>query len=165
MIDAGRLFYGQVENIIARMLYIPDELRPALRDRLRHLRKMGVPELPSVGSGGRVLYTYEQTLEMLVAISMISLGQDPGRAKSLAKAAASGPILETLQRRPQAHLYLHLVLNQVAGRPLAYIADVDMRMDPTNKVLPFPIGTTAIVLNSMILENLRHEMKKEQTLA
>jgi hypothetical protein len=56
------------------------------------------------------------------------------------------------------------VLNQVAGRPLAYIADADMTMDPTNKVLPFPIGATAIVLNSMILENLRHEMKKEQTL-
>ncbi len=62
------LRYGEIEAAIAQVLEIKSAGVPALRARLRHLRNMGLPDIPNPGSGRKVSYTTFQAMEMLIAV-------------------------------------------------------------------------------------------------
>jgi hypothetical protein len=166
MNGAERLLYGQIENIIARVLWIREDLRPVLRARLRHLRKIGVPELPNVGSGGRVHYTYEQALEMLVAIALENIGQEPSVAKSIAKIAVDRLLIATLKKNEGAHLFVILAARQDEVRPLAYVArdtsgaECIVPFDRRPKNIPRLLGRIS-VLGSGFLSDFETEIARE----
>ena len=62
------LGYGEIEAAIAQVLEIKPADVPALRASLRHLRNMGLPDIPNPGSGRKVPYTTFQAMEMLIAL-------------------------------------------------------------------------------------------------
>ena len=62
------LGYGEIEAAIAQVLEIKPDDVPALRASLRHLRNMGLPDIPNPGSGRKVSYTTFQAMEMLIAL-------------------------------------------------------------------------------------------------
>ena len=64
----SELGYGEIEAAIAQVLEIEPAGVPALRARLRHLRNMGLPDIPNPGSGRKVPYTTFQAMEMLIAV-------------------------------------------------------------------------------------------------
>jgi len=166
MNGAERLLYGQIENIIARVLWIREDLRPVLRARLRHLRKIGVPELPNVGSGGRVHYTYEQALEMLVAIALENIGQEPSVAKSIAKIAVDRLLIAMLKKNEGAHLFVILAARQDEVRPLAYVArdtsgaECIVPFDRQPQNIPRLLGRIS-VLGSGFLSDFETEIARE----
>lgn len=49
----------------------------AFRARLRHLRNIGVAQLPNPGSGQPINYSCGQALEMLIALELEKAGQAP----------------------------------------------------------------------------------------
>ena len=50
----------------------------AFRGRLRHLRNIGLPRLPKIGSGRAIDYSDRQALEMLLALELEDAGQTAG---------------------------------------------------------------------------------------
>ena len=56
----------------------------AFRARLRHLRNVGVPQLPNPGSGSPISYTHRQTLELLIALELERQGFSPKHVALLA---------------------------------------------------------------------------------
>jgi hypothetical protein len=83
--NASTFSYGEVEEILARVFRSTAEERPKLRARLRHLRNIGVPDLPRPGSGVKLSYTERQAFEMLIALGLELVGQTPRRAAQLSK--------------------------------------------------------------------------------
>ena len=80
------LRYGQIEQALAEILGVPSlERTRAFRARLRHLRNIGIPELPKPGTGQSVAYSYEHALELLVALRLESIGTAPRFLAPLAK--------------------------------------------------------------------------------
>ena len=73
----GRFRYGGVEAALAEALQIEPESMGAFRARLRHLRNLGVPDLPKIGSGSVAAYSREQALEMLLALELENVGKAP----------------------------------------------------------------------------------------
>jgi hypothetical protein len=71
------LRYGAVERALAGILGVPADQARAFRARLRHLRNIGVPELPKPGTGQPIAYTFEHALELLVALRLESIGTAP----------------------------------------------------------------------------------------
>jgi hypothetical protein len=79
------MHFGQIENILARVLKVGTAGRKVLVARLKHLRTIGVPDLARPGSGQRLRYTKDMALEMLFATGWENLGQTPRIAAKLAK--------------------------------------------------------------------------------
>jgi hypothetical protein len=75
--------YGEVEDLLAAVLEIRPEGRQQLRARLRHLRNLGVPDLPKLGSGIKLRYSKRQAFEMLIAVGLETVGQTPRKAAAL----------------------------------------------------------------------------------
>jgi hypothetical protein len=71
------LRYKNVEEMLSRIFNVPEEGRGAFRARLRHLRNLGIPEVPKTGSGTQVPFTREQLMEMLIALELSRLGIAP----------------------------------------------------------------------------------------
>ena len=69
--------YGQVEAAIAEVLGIKARGFGALRARLRHMRNIGVPELPRPGSGQKITYSKSMALEMLLTVTLERGGFTP----------------------------------------------------------------------------------------
>ena len=57
----------------------------AFRARLRHLRNIGLPRLPSPGSGRPIDYSRQQALAMLIAVELEKVGQSPKQAARVAE--------------------------------------------------------------------------------
>ncbi len=107
--NSGELLYGQVENILAKVIGIKSEGRSAMKARLRHLRNIGVPELPRPGSGQKVLYSRKQAMEMLFALGLENVGQTPRTAAMLAK--------DILRHLDSVYWYERSVLTYILIRP------------------------------------------------
>jgi hypothetical protein len=85
--------YGEVEAALAETFKVNPQDLGAFRGRLRHLRNIGIPELPRPGSGKQIRYSREAAIEILLALEFSALGLPPGHfvsvAKSLVKVFAS----------------------------------------------------------------------------
>lgn len=71
------LRYKQVEASLADVFEVKPKKLGAFKARLRHLRNLGVPDLPKPGSGAQIDYEPEQVLAMLVALQLQAMGNNP----------------------------------------------------------------------------------------
>jgi hypothetical protein len=71
------LRYRHIEAALADVMQIRPKDMSAFRARLRHLRNIGAPQLPSPGSGRPIEYSRHQALEMLIALRFEKTGQAP----------------------------------------------------------------------------------------
>lgn len=76
----GDLRYKHVEAALADLVGVRPADIPAFRGRLRHLRNIGLPRLPTPGSGKHIPYSRRQALEMLIAIELENAGHKPNCA-------------------------------------------------------------------------------------
>lgn len=77
--------YRHIETALATVFKILPEGMGAFRARLRHLRNIGVPELPKPGSGEQIEYTRGHAIEILLALELEALGVSPRHAAAHAK--------------------------------------------------------------------------------
>jgi hypothetical protein len=142
--------YGQVEAALAKVAELePDEMS-AFRGRLRHLRNIGCPELPKVGSGQPVEFSREAAIEMMLALELAALGIAPRHAARAAKYYAkeiSRPGRDTIGRR-DCLIVTHF--KQFGGKGISDAEDasqpkVVMRHpDPEVRVATFPDAITSL---------------------
>jgi hypothetical protein len=72
-----RYRYGAIEEALANIFGLDDGVqRGPLRGRLKRLGQLGLPGVGQ-GKGQRVLYSYEQTTQLAVALLIAELGVDP----------------------------------------------------------------------------------------
>lgn len=74
------LRYKHVETALFAVAGVQPEAIGAFRGRLRHLRNIGLPELPSSGSGKHIVYSRRQALEILIALQLENIGHKPQSA-------------------------------------------------------------------------------------
>jgi hypothetical protein len=97
--------YGQLETLIARIYGASAKAQTgALRGRIRHLRRLGLPIGLARGSGNKITYGKKQVYELGFCLQLEQLGVDPNLAARLLKARreyilnAYGNAEEALQR-------------------------------------------------------------------
>jgi hypothetical protein len=71
------LQYRQIEAALADLMRVDRKSIGAFRAKLRHLRNIGVPQLPSPGSGRQIEYSRRHALELIIALELEKLGQSP----------------------------------------------------------------------------------------
>jgi hypothetical protein len=71
------LHYRHVEAALAGLMSVNRKSMGAFRAKLRHLRNIGVPQLPSPGSGRPIEYSRRHALELMIALELEKLGQSP----------------------------------------------------------------------------------------
>jgi hypothetical protein len=79
--------YGQFEKALVEVFSIKEDNLGAFRARLRHLRSLGVPEIPKRGSGNTAIYKAEDLLATFVALALQTLGSTPTISAEIAKFA------------------------------------------------------------------------------
>lgn len=79
------LRYKHVETALVDVTGVQPNAIGAFRGRLRHLRNIGLPELPASGSGQHIAYSRRQALEMLIAIQLENIGHKPDSAAKLSQ--------------------------------------------------------------------------------
>jgi hypothetical protein len=77
------LRYKHVEAALVDAAGVEPQAIDAFRARLRHLRNIGLPELPASGSGTHITYSRRQALEILIAIQLENIGHKPQSAAIL----------------------------------------------------------------------------------
>jgi hypothetical protein len=80
--------YRQFEEALVQMFSIREASLGAFRARLRHLRKLGIPNIPKRGSGNIVIYRVEDLFTTFVALALQTLGSTPTISAMIANAAA-----------------------------------------------------------------------------
>ena len=81
----GKYRYRHAEAALASVFGVePDELG-AFRGRLRHLRNIGVPDIPKPGSGRQIEYSRQSIIEMMLALEFEAMGVAPRYASRYAK--------------------------------------------------------------------------------
>ena len=75
--SAVRTFgYAQVELALAKVFDVEDTQQGAFRGRLKHFRKLGIPE-ENPGKGRRLQYTPSDLFQLLVALELSEFDIDP----------------------------------------------------------------------------------------
>ena len=77
------LRYKHVEAALVDVAGVKPKAIGAFRGKLRHLRNLGLPALPTSGSGKHIAYSRRQALEMLVAVKLQQLGHKADSAARL----------------------------------------------------------------------------------
>lgn len=98
--------FGEAEELIASVLYVRPEDRAKLRSSLRHLRTIGVPKVPNLGSGIKSRYSEDQVFEMLMTVGIEFAGQMPRRAAQLAQEIINGWRHNEYIENPTKGIYL-----------------------------------------------------------
>lgn len=80
------LRYKHIEAALADVMNVKPKAMGAFRAQLRHLRNIGVPQLPNPGSGQPIDYSRRQALELLIALELEKVGQAPKTVALLAGA-------------------------------------------------------------------------------
>jgi hypothetical protein len=80
--------YGQFEEALIQMFSIREDSLGAFRARLRHLRRLGIPNIPKRGSGNIANYGAEDLFTTFVALALQTLGSAPAVSVPIAYAAA-----------------------------------------------------------------------------
>ena len=69
--------YSAIEAALCDVFGIePEDIKP-FQARIRHLRAIGVPDLPRSGSGKHIEYSFNQVLEVAFALTLASYGIAP----------------------------------------------------------------------------------------
>ena len=76
-----QLRYQQVEDQLAWAFSVGPDHRSAFRARLRHFRNLGVPELPKVGSGTQISYSFDHVYQLFFALELGNFGVTPRMAR------------------------------------------------------------------------------------
>jgi hypothetical protein len=79
------LRYQHVEAALAEIFRVTDAGRMAFRARLRHLRNLGLPELPKVGQGTQLTYRTSHLHQLFFALELEEFGVDPIKAVAFVK--------------------------------------------------------------------------------
>lgn len=74
------LRWRHVEATLVKLLQVKEEQMGAFRARLRHLKAVGVPNIPKVGSGTQIIYTREHIAELYIALLVMRFGITPRTA-------------------------------------------------------------------------------------
>ena len=82
------LGYKRVEAALADALEVKPDGMGAFRARLRHLRNLGLPKLPTPGSGQRIGYSEDNAFVMLLALELEDVGLAPRSAATIAPSIA-----------------------------------------------------------------------------
>jgi hypothetical protein len=69
--------YKHVEIALSMLHVVPAGGEKTFRSRLRHFRKVGVPDLPKVGSGRQIAYTPDQVDQLFLALELAEFDVDP----------------------------------------------------------------------------------------
>jgi|SRR5581483_1045465 len=69
--------YRQFEEVLVEMFSIDETSLGAFRARLRHLRNLGIPNVPKHGSGNAVNYRREHLFTTSIALALQTLGFPP----------------------------------------------------------------------------------------
>jgi hypothetical protein len=80
--------YRQFEEALIGMFSIDETNLGAFRARLRHLRNLGVPNIPKRGSGNALSYSQNDLFTTSVALALQMHGFAPATSAILAKSAA-----------------------------------------------------------------------------
>jgi hypothetical protein len=80
--------YRQFEEALVQMFSIREANLGAFRARLRHLRKLGIPNITKRGSGNTFIYRAEDLFTTFVALALQTLGSAPTISAVIANAAA-----------------------------------------------------------------------------
>jgi hypothetical protein len=80
--------YGQFEEALIHVLGITEAGLGAFRGRLRHLRTLGIPNVPKRGSGNAIHYKKEDLFTTLIALALQTLGSAPETSAIIANKAA-----------------------------------------------------------------------------
>jgi hypothetical protein len=80
--------YRQFEEALVQMFSIREASLGAFRARLRHLRKLGIPNIPKRGSGNTFIYRVEDLFTTFVALALQTLGSTPTISAMIANATA-----------------------------------------------------------------------------
>jgi hypothetical protein len=158
-----RYRYGQVEAALATVFEVePDEMS-AFRGRLRHLRNIGCPELPKVGSGQPVEFSREAAIEMMLALELATLGIAPRHAAQAAKYYAteiSRPGRDTIGRG-DCLIVTHV--KQFRGEGISGAEDasrpklVVRHRDPEARLMTLPDAITSLQpFNAVLATGLLH---------
>lgn len=83
------LRYKNLERTLAEIFRVPSEELGSFRGRMRHLRKLRVPDLERVGRGTQLTYTRAHALELVIAIELEQAGIWPRLVVGLAKHAVN----------------------------------------------------------------------------
>jgi len=83
--DEPEIRYKHVEAVLKRIFKVSSDTEGAFRARLRHLRNMGIPDLPKPGSGAQIPYTRVHLIQMIIALELSALGIAPRHAADLAE--------------------------------------------------------------------------------
>jgi len=80
--------YRQFEEVLVDVFSIDESALGAFRARLRHLRNLGVPNIPKRGSGNAVSYGRVDLFMTSIALALETLGFAPAISALIAKKAA-----------------------------------------------------------------------------
>jgi len=98
------LSFGQLEKGFIRIFWIDESQKGALRGKLKHLQKLGLPG-GQHGKGRRISYTRELAFQLLIALLLAQLGIDPTLVVRAVKEnwkGALAPAIEAAINRGQA---------------------------------------------------------------
>ena len=68
--------YARVEAALARVYDAEDVQKNAFRGRLKHFRKLGIPQ-HNPGKGGRIAYDVQDVWQLMVCLELSEFGIDP----------------------------------------------------------------------------------------
>lgn len=66
----SQLLYKDIESALAVLHDVVNTELPAFRAQLRHFRNIGIPKLPSVGSGNRIEYSADHVHQIFLALEL-----------------------------------------------------------------------------------------------
>jgi hypothetical protein len=125
------LRYKDVELALAVMFSVGEDEIGAFRARLRHLRNIGVPRLPKVGSGTQITYTRRHAFELAIAFQLGVCGVSPKYIKALVETALRD-FGNFSRRSPGKRIVLKFV-KAGAGASVSVLGDsIDLTNSPFN---------------------------------
>jgi hypothetical protein len=69
--------YKHVEIALSMLHVVPAGSEKTFRARVRHFRKVGIPNLPKVGSGRQIAYSPDQVDQLFLALELAEFDIDP----------------------------------------------------------------------------------------
>src|SRR6185312_7244014 len=87
LVRVGPMQYREFEQALVEMFSVDETYLSAFRARLRHLRKLGVPDVPKRGSGNASSYSQGHLFITSVALTIETLGYTPTTSALIAAQA------------------------------------------------------------------------------
>jgi hypothetical protein len=69
-----KLAFGEIERLLMHLHGVPEERRTAMRSRIQHLQRNGIPSTAPTGRGGRLEYDVDAVFQLVTAFELAGLG-------------------------------------------------------------------------------------------